>query len=152
MLDTIWLILCAMTFGGSMNACGMLRHITQLFLPLVRRPAGIVTSTVCSGVFFNSVVADQYLSIILSGSIFKGLYSREGYESRLMSRSIEDSCTVTSPLIPWNSCGMTQSSILNVSTFTYFPFCFFNLLSPLMSIIVALTGYKIFRAGTSNSK
>ena len=147
MLDTIWLILCTMLFGGCMAASGMLRHITQLFLPLIRKTVGIVASTVCTGVFFNTVVADQYLSIILSGSIFKDLYRREGFESRLLSRSIEDSATITSPLIPWNSCGMTQSTILSVSTLTYLPYCFFNLISPLMSIIVASIGWKIARKG-----
>jgi NhaC family Na+:H+ antiporter len=77
--------------------------------------------------------------------MFKGVYHRRGYEERLMSRSIEDSATVTSPLIPWSSCGMTQATILGVPTLTYLPYCFFNIISPLMSIIVAAIGYKIFR-------
>jgi NhaC family Na+:H+ antiporter len=75
--------------------------------------------------------------------MFKNVYKQKGYESRLLSRTIEDGVTVTSPLIPWNTCGMTQSTVLGVSTFAYLPYCFFNLISPLMSIIVAITGYKI---------
>ena len=93
----------------------------------------------------NCMVADQYLSIILTANMFKGVYHRRGYEDRLMSRSIEDSATVTSPLIPWSSCGMTQATILGVPTLTYLPYCFFNILSPLMSITIAMIGYKIFK-------
>ena len=91
------------------------------------------------------VTGDQYLSIILTSSLYKKLYSERRYESRLLSRSVEDSATVVSVLIPWNSCGMTQATVLKVSTLEYLPYCFFNLLSPLMSIIVSAIGYKIVR-------
>ena len=100
-------------------------------------------STVLSGLFFNTTVSDQYLSIMLDSSMFKEIYKREGYESRLLSRSIEDSCTVTSVLIPWNTCGMTQATVLNVSTLIYLPYCIFNILCPIMSITIAAIGYKI---------
>ena len=143
MLNTIWLILCAMCFGGAMSAGGMLSSITSLFLRCMKRRAGTVAATVFSGLFLNICVADQYLSIILNGKIFKNVFRQNGYESRLLSRSIEDSVTVTSPLIPWNTCGMTQASVLGISTFTYLPYCIFNLVSPLMSILVAATGYRI---------
>jgi NhaC family Na+:H+ antiporter len=143
MLNTVWLIICAMCFGGSMTASGMLTSITSLFLRFIKRTAGIVSATVTSGVFLNICTADQYLSIILTGDMFKNIYKQKGYESKLLSRTIEDGVTVTSPLIPWNTCGMTQSTVLGVSVLAYLPYCFFNLISPLMSILVAITGYKI---------
>lgn len=143
MMNTIWLILCAMCFGGAMAAGGMLESITSFFVRFMKRRVGMVASTVISGIFLNIVTADQYISVILTGKMFKEVYGRKGYESRLLSRTVEDAVTVTSPLIPWNTCGMTQATILGVATFTYLPYCFFNLISPLMSILVAATGYKI---------
>ena len=83
------------------------------------------------------------MGILLTGNVFREIYDKNGLERRLLSRATEDSVTVTSALIPWNSCGMTQSTVLGVATITYLPYCFFNLLSPLMSIIIAITGYKI---------
>ena len=143
MLDTIWLIICAMCFGGVMSASNMIRSITGFFVRFVHRPQSAVCSTVGAGLFFNTCTADQYLSIILTGNLFKELYSKQGLESRLLSRTVEDSVTVTSVLIPWNSCGMTQATVLGVSTLAYLPYCFFNLLSPLMSIFIVFIGYKI---------
>ena len=93
----------------------------------------------------NIAIADQYLCILLTGNMFKEVFDREGYERRLLSRTVEDAVTVTSVLVPWNTCGMTQATVLGVSTFTYLPYCFFNLISPLMSVVVAATGYKIFQ-------
>jgi NhaC family Na+:H+ antiporter len=145
MLNTIWLIICAMCFGGSMTASGMLTSITSVFLRFMKRTAGTVSATVASGIFLNICTADQYLSIILTGDMFKNVYNQKGYESKLLSRTIEDGVTVTSPLIPWNTCGMTQSTVLGVSTLVYLPYCFFNLISPLMSILISFTGYKIVK-------
>ena len=145
MMDTIWLVICAMCFGGAMTAGGMLESITRLFVRFTRRRAGMVTSTVSSGLFFNVATADQYISIILTSNMFKDIYKCNGYESRLLSRTTEDAVTVTSVLVPWNTCGMTQATILGVATLTYLPYCFFNLISPLMSILVAWTGYKIIQ-------
>ena len=146
MMNTVWLILCAMVFGGVMTGSGMLRSLTQLFLRFVRRTAPVVASTVGAGVFFNLCTADQYISIILTGRLFKYLYADRGLEPRLLSRAVEDSATVCSVLIPWNSCGMTQATVLGVATFTYMPYCIFNLVSPLMSILVATIGLRIKRA------
>ena len=103
----------------------------------------MVASTVFSGLFLNIVTADQYISIILTGNMFKDIYKKKGYESRLLSRTTEDSVTVTSVLVPWNTCGMTQATILGVATLTYLPYCFFNLISPLMSITMDAIGFKI---------
>ena len=149
MLNTIYLIICGMCFGGCMRASGMLREISRLILPLARRRFGLVSSTVMTGTVLNGIVSDQYLSIILTSDIFRDTYDKEGYERRLLSRSVEDSATVTSPLYPWSSCGMTQSTILHVPTIAYLPYCFFNWISPLMSIAVAALGYKIFKKNPS---
>ncbi len=145
MLNTVYLIICAMCFGAAMKASGMLHHLASMILPLTKRRTSLVTSTVVTGTALNGIVSDQYLAIILTSSLFKDVYEKEGYENRLLSRAVEDSATVTSPLYPWSSCGMTQATILSVPTLAYLPYCFFNLISPLMSITVAVIGYKIFR-------
>ena len=145
MLNTVYLIICAMCFGAAMKASGMLHHLASMILPLTKRRTSLVTSTVVTGTTLNGIVSDQYLAIILTSSLFKDVYEKEGYENRLLSRAVEDSATVTSPLYPWSSCGMTQATILSVPTLAYLPYCFFNLISPLMSITVAAIGYKIFR-------
>ena len=145
MMGTIWLIICAMCFGGVMYGSGMLSAITQIFLRVARRTVSVVSSTVGSGLFFNLVTGDQYISIILTGNLFRKLYDERDLEHRLLSRSIEDSATITSVLIPWNSCGMTQSTVLGVATLTYMPYCVFNIISPLMSIFMATIGYKIYK-------
>lgn len=145
MLNTVYLIICAMCFGAALKASGMLRHLASMILPLTKRRTSLVTSTVVTGTALNGIVSDQYLAIILTSSLFKDVYEKEGYENRLLSRSVEDSATVTSPLYPWSSCGMTQATILSVPTLAYLPYCFFNLIRPLMSITVAAIGYKILK-------
>ena len=146
MMNTVWLIICAMCFGGMMYGSGMLSAISKVFLRVARRTSSVVGATVGSGVFFNLVTGDQYISIILTGNLFRRLYDDRGLERRLLSRSVEDSATVTSVLIPWNSCGMTQSTVLGVATMTYMPYCIFNIVSPLMSVAAAVVGYKIYHA------
>lgn len=143
MMNTIWLIICAMCFGGAMTASGMIGSVISLLLRFMKNTFGLISSTVFSGLFVNICTADQYLSIILTGEMYKDIYREKGYESRLLSRTIEDGVTVTSPLIPWNTCGMTQATVLGISTWTYLPYSFFNLVSPLMSLLVAALGYKI---------
>lgn len=145
MMNTIWLIICAMCFGGAMTASGMLGSITSIFVRFMKNTVSMVASTVCSGIFLNLATADQYISIILTGNMFRNIYKEKGYESRLLSRTTEDSVTVTSVLVPWNTCGMTQATILNVPTLVYLPYCFFNIISPLMSIAIAAIGYKIVK-------
>ena len=143
MLNTIWLILCAMCFGASMVASRMIESLTQVIVRFVRNRVSLVSSTVGTGIFLNITTGDQFISIVLNADIYKQVYREQGYESRLLSRTCEDSATVTSVLIPWNTCGMTQSTVLGVPTLTYLPYCFFNLISPLMSIIIAMTGWRI---------
>lgn len=143
MLSTVYLVLCAATFGGVLRGTGMIQSITSALTRRITGRTSLVGTTVATGIMANMVTGDQFLSIILTSSLFKKLYQDRGYENRLLSRTTEDSVTVTSVLIPWNSCGMTQSTVLKVPTVDYLPYCIFNILSPLMSIIVAAIGYKI---------
>ena len=145
MMPTVWLILCAMCFGGVMVASQMLQSITSVVLRWVKSCVGLVSSTVVSGLMMNLATSDQYISIILTANMYKKMYDENGYESRLLSRTTEDAVTVTSVLIPWNTCGMTQATVLGVPTLAYLPYCFFNYISPLMSILVAAIGWKIKR-------
>jgi NhaC family Na+:H+ antiporter len=145
MLNTIFLIISAVTFGGALVGSGMLQSLTEKLTQFIRRRVTMVSATVGTGIFANMITGDQYLSIILTSSLYKNLYRQKGYEPKLLSRSVEDSATVVSVLIPWNSCGMTQSTVLNVSTWTYLPYCLFNIISPVMSIIIAAIGYKIVK-------
>lgn len=146
MMPTIWLIICAQTFGGALTATGQLQDLMRIVLRWVKGAASLVASTVGTAIFCNIAMADQYLSIMLSSSMFKDTYREKGYEPRLLSRSCEDGATVTSVLVPWNTCGLTQSTVLGVATLTYLPYCFFNYLSPVTSIVVATLGWKIKRA------
>lgn len=141
MLNTVWLILCAMCFGSCMVASNMLRSITRIFLKSIRNTVSLVCSTVASGVLLNLVMGDQFLSIIMNASIYREEYAERGYKPELLSRSTEDSATVTSVLVPWTACGMTQSTVLGIPTLVYLPFCFFNIISPLMSCLVAILGF-----------
>ncbi|MBD5265570.1 MAG: sodium:proton antiporter [Bacteroides sp.] len=143
MLPTVYLVLSAMLFGCVMIGTGMLSRMTDAFTRRLRRRTSIVGATVCSGLTMNCCTGDQYLSLIITGNMYRSLYRRNGLEPRLLSRSMEDSISVTSVLIPWNSCGLTQSTVLGVATLTYFPCCIFNILTPIMSIVVARLGFKI---------
>lgn len=143
MMPTVTLVLCAMFFGGAMIGTGMLRSIADRLTRPLNRRSHIVSATVGSGLMLNAATADQYLSIIIGANIYRSVYQRFGLPPRLLSRTLEDSVSVTSVLIPWNSCGVTQSTVLGVATLTYLPYCIFNLLSPVVTLVFAWTGYKI---------
>lgn len=145
MMNTIFLIISAVTFGGTLVGSGMLQSLTEMLTRYIRRRVTMVSATVGTGIFSNMITGDQYLSIILTSSLYQKLYKERGYEPQLLSRSVEDSATVVSVLIPWNSCGMTQATVLKVATLEYLPYCLFNIISPLMSIFIAAIGYKIVR-------
>ena len=145
MLNTIWLIICAMCYGSAMVASGMIESITGVIVRWVRSRVALVSSTVGTGLFLNLTTGDQFISIVLTADMFRNVYDREGYEGRLLSRTTEDAATVTSVLVPWNTCGMTQATVLGVPTLTYLPYCFVNIISPLMTILVAAIGWKIPR-------
>ena len=151
MLGTIWLIVCAICFGGAMSASGMIESITSLLQRMMKGRISTVAATVASGLTFNICTADQYIAIVLNGEMFRDVYKKNGFESRLLSRTTEDAVTVTSVLIPWSSCGMTQATVLGISTLTYLPYCIFNIVSPLMSILIAITGYKIVQKSTETN-
>lgn len=140
MMPTVWLIICAQVFGGVVTATGVLGDVMEMLLRFVRGTASLVASTVLTGIFCNVAMADQFLSIILTSSMFKDVYRERGFESRLLSRTCEDGATVTSVLVPWNTCGLVQSTVLGVATLAYLPYCFFNLLSPVASVVVAALG------------
>ena len=143
MLNTVWLILCAMCFGGSMEASGFLNKLSTSFMKMATNTASLVATTTGTCVFFNLTASDQYLSIIVPGKMFNETYKKNGLAPENLSRTLEDSGTVTSVLIPWNTCGATQASVLGVSTLTYLPFCFFNIISPFMTMMYAIIGIKI---------
>ena len=143
MLNTVWLILCAMCFGGSMQASGFLDSLSKAILKLATSTTSLISSTAGTCIFFNLTASDQYLSIIVPGKMFSKAYQKKGLAPENLSRTLEDSGTVTSVLIPWNTCGATQSSILGVATLSYLPFCFFNIISPVMTILFAIIRIKI---------
>ncbi|MCF8221518.1 MAG: Na+/H+ antiporter NhaC [Bacteroidales bacterium] len=150
MLNTIWLIITAMIFGGVMESAGMLLKITHYIMKVVHNAGSLVAATVGTCLFFNTTASDQYLAIVVPGRMFSKIYRNMGYKPELLSRTLEDSGTVTSVLIPWNTCGATQSGVLGVSTFAYAPYCFFNIISPFMSIFMAAFNIKIRRLKDEN--
>jgi len=143
MLNTIWLIICAMIFGGVMESAGLLRRVAEPIIKYAESTGSLIATTVGTCVFFNITASDQYLSIVVPGRMFTDTYKEKGLAPENLSRTLEDSGTVTSVLVPWNTCGATQSAILGVATFAYLPFCFFNLISPLMTIAYGYFGIKI---------
>ncbi len=145
MLNTIWLIIAAMVFGGVMESAGMLVKITQTVIKYVKTTGSLVASTVGTCLFFNVTASDQYISIVVPGRMYAKAYKDQNLKPEVLSRALEDSGTVTSVLIPWNTCGATQAGVLGVSTFTYAPYAFFNILSPFMSIFMAVFNIKIRR-------
>lgn len=143
MMNTIWLILCAMTFGGAMEVSGFLFRITNFIIRFAKSTGSLIATTITTCFFFNITTSDQYLSIVVPGKMFKQTYQDRGLKPEVLSRSIEDSGTVTSPLVPWNTCASYHSGMLNVSTGDYFIYAFFNWISPLMSIIFGYFNIKI---------
>lgn len=147
MLNTVWLIISVTIFGGMLEAGGFIQTITKKLERLMRNTVSLVTTTIATCLFCNVALSEQYMAIIVPGNMLRKLYEDKGYEGRLLSRSIEDSATVTSVLIPWNTCGAMQAGVLGVPTLVYAPYCLFNYISPLFSIFVAAIGYKVFRWG-----
>lgn len=144
-MPVIWLIICAMIFGGVMIGTGMLSTLTESLTRFVRGRTSAVGASVMTGLTLNAATADQYLSLIINGNMYRTLYKRNRLEPRLLSRTIEDSVSATSPLIPWSSCGVTQATVLGVATMTYLPYCIFNYLTPVMALVIARAGWFIRR-------
>jgi len=143
MMNTIWLVVCAMSFGGAMEAGGLLNRISSPIIKYANSTGSLIATTSSTCIFFNLTTSDQYLSIVVPGRMFTESFKEKGLASENLSRTIEDSGTVTSVLIPWNTCGAAQSAVLGVATIAYLPFCFFNLISPLMTIMYGYLNLKI---------
>jgi NhaC family Na+:H+ antiporter len=143
MMNTIWLILCAMVFGGSMETAGMLRRLAKSIIQYAHSTGSLVASTAATCIFMNVTAADQYISIVVPGRMFANTYRDRGLAPENLSRTLEDSGTVTSVLVPWNTCGAYHAGVLGIATYAYLPFAFFNLISPLMTIFYAYAGIKI---------
>jgi len=143
MLGTIWLIICALTFGGVMDAIGALQRISQALLSLAKSTFGLFASTVASCLALNITASDQYLAIVVPGKMFDKAYRDKGLAPENLSRTLEDSGTVTSVLIPWNTCGAYHSGVLGVSVFDYFIYAFFSYISPFMTLLFAGLGIKL---------
>ena len=145
MLNTIWLVISAMIFGGVMESIGALKKISIYLLSLAKSTTGLFSSTILSCFTVNISASDQYLAIVIPGKMFSSAYKDRKLSSLNLSRTIEDSGTVTSVLIPWNTCGAYQSSVLNVNVIDYFIYAIFNWLSPITTLVVVSLGYKIKR-------
>ena len=143
MMGTIWLIICAMVFGGVMDAIGALSKISKALLTLASSTFGLFASTVASCLALNVTASDQYLALVVPGKMFKKAYEDKGLAPENLSRTLEDSGTVTSVLVPWNTCGAYQSSVLGVHVADYFIYAFFNWISPFMTLLVAGFSLKI---------
>jgi NhaC family Na+:H+ antiporter len=146
MYGTIGLILCAMSFGGIMEHSGMLAAIAAAILRLARGTGSLIAATLASCIGLNLVAADQYLAIIVPGRMYREAYRRAGLHPKNLSRCLEDAGTLTSPLIPWNSCGAYMFATLGVFPFAYLPFAFLNLLNPLISALYGWAGWTLTRA------
>lgn len=145
MLGTIWLIICAMAFGGVMEAIGALERITEFLLNLFSSVFGLFASTVMSCLALNVTTSDQYLSLVVPGKMFSKAYARKGLAPENLSRTLEDSGTVTSVLVPWNTCAAYNSGVLGIPTLTYLPYAFFNIISPFMTLLFVAFNIKIRR-------
>ncbi len=145
MLNTVWLIISAMIFGGIMESSGLLHRITEAVIKLAHNTGSLVASTAGTCMFFNVTASDQYLSIVVPGRMFAETYRERGLKPQNLSRTLEDSGTVTSVLVPWNTCGATQATVLGVPTLVFLPYCFFNIISPFMTITFAYLNIRISR-------
>lgn len=143
MLNTIWLIISAMVFGGVMESAGLLQRITEEIIKWAHSTGSLIASTAGTCIFFNLTASDQYLAIVVPGRMYADTYAKRGLMPENLSRTLEDSGTVTSVLVPWNTCGATQAAVLGVATVTYLPYCFFNLISPVMTILFGYFNIKI---------
>lgn len=145
MLKTIWLILCAMVFGGAMEGTGLLQRLARAILSGVRSDGSLIAATAGSCIVVNATASDQYLSIVVPGRMFAPVFRERGLAPQVLSRTLEDSGTVTSALVPWNTCGAYMGGVLGVATLAYLPFCFFNLISPLMTVLQGALNWRIAR-------
>ena len=152
MLGTIWLILSAMLFGGTMEGAGFLQRITEVLVKRAKSLFGLLSTTVGTCLLTNMSASDQYLSIVVPGRMFVSAFARRGLASQNLSRTLEDAGTVTSVLVPWNTCGAYHATVLGVATLSYAPFAFFCLISPLMTLVVGGMAYRLAREPVSEGE
>ena len=138
MLNTIWLVICALTFGAVLETAQLLNKIVEKVLTFANSTGSLIVTTIATCIGINIIAADQYISIVLPGRMYRAEFKRRKLAARNLSRALEDSGTITSPLIPWNTCGAYMSASLGIATFSYLPFCFFNLVNPIIEIILSL--------------
>ena len=150
MLNTIWLIICAMSFGGIMEVTGFLSTITSSLLHFVKSRKSLVLTTSRTCMILNETASDQYIAIVVPGRMFSDSYEKYGLHPKNLSRTLEDTATVTSPLVPWNTCGATHAGVLGISTLVYLPYCFFNLISPIMTLTFAYLSIKIAKSDSAH--
>ena len=143
MLLTVWLILGALGFGAIMERAGFLNKLVEGVLAKAKSGGALVATVVFSAIGLNIIAADQYIAIVLPTRTFRAEFKRRGYKPRVLSRVVEDSGTVTSVLIPWNSCGAYHTGVLGISTFEYAPYCFFNIINPILSLLYGFTGFRM---------
>lgn len=143
MLNTVWLILCALTFGAVLEHTGLLQRLIIAALTMVTSTGSLIVTVICTCIGINIVAADQYIAIVLAGRMYKAEFKRRDLDPRNLSRTLEDSATITSPLIPWNTCGAYMAGTLGVATLAYLPFCFFNLINPVIAAIYGIYNIKI---------
>ena len=143
MLNTIWLVMCALSFGAVLEHLGMLRKFVESILSAAKSTGSLIASTVATCIGTNLITADQYMAIVMPGRMYKEEYERRGLHPTVLSRTLEDSGTITSPLIPWNTCGAFMFGALALTSYDYIFYCFFNLINPVMAIIYGYVGFKI---------
>lgn len=148
MLNIVWLIMCALMFGAVLEHLGMLQKFVVAILGSVKSVGGLIASTVATCIGANLVTADQYISIVMPGRMYKSEYKRRNLDPLVLSRTLEDSGTLSSPLIPWNTCGAFMFGVLALTNFEYIFYCFFNFINPVLAIIYGYTGYKIKKLAT----
>jgi NhaC family Na+:H+ antiporter len=145
MLNTVWLIVSAMMFGGVMEKTGMLQVMANRILGAAKGTGGLIAATLATSIGANIIASDQYIAIVVPGRMFRAEFQKRRLDPKNLSRALEDAGTLTSPLVPWNTCGAFMSTALGVSTFVYLPFAFFNLMNPVISAIYGFTGFSIVK-------
>ena len=150
MLNTIWLVICALTFGAVLETIGLLAKIVESILTYVKTTGSLIVATVTTCIGINIIAADQYIAIVIPGRMYRAEFARRRLDPKNLSRTLEDAGTITSPLVPWNTCGAYMSASLGVATFAYLPFCFFNLINPVVAIIYGLLNIKIEKLDESD--
>ena len=145
MLNTVWLIISAMTFGATLETIGLLQRLVKSILTLTKSTGSLITAVIGTCIGTNIIAADQYIAIVIPGRMFRAEFKKRNLHPKNLSRVLEDSATITSPLIPWNTCGAYMAGVLGVPTLVYLPFCFFNIANPFISILYGITHFKIVK-------